>query len=77
MLNFINRLARRESAQGGVDPIIIYQHGKVGCSTILASVNHAFHSVKAEAPVYHGHHLNNLEQMEADIKSNPPTHRNH
>ena len=75
MLNFINRLARRESAQGSVDPIIIYQPGKVGSSTILASLNQAFHSAKTEAPVYHAHHLNNLEQMEADIKSKFPNPR--
>lgn len=72
MLNFINRLAGRESAQGSVDPIIIYQPGKVGSSTILASLKQAFRSAKMEAPVYHAHHLNNLEQMEAEIKSKFP-----
>jgi Putative capsular polysaccharide synthesis protein len=72
MLDFINRLTKRKSFQAHIDPIIIYQPGKVGSSTILASLNHSLQSAATETAIYHAHHLNNLEQMEADIKSKFP-----
>jgi len=52
--------------------MIIYQPGKVGSSTVLASLNHSLHSAATEAAIYHAHYLNNLDQMEADIKSKFP-----
>lgn len=76
MFNLINRLTTKLSGQGKIDPIIIYQPGKVGSSTIQASLKHFLHSTTAEVPVYHAHHLNNLEKVEADIKSKFPNPQN-
>ena len=72
MLDFINRLKKRRSFQVQIDPVIIYQPGKVGSSTVLASLNQSLHSASTKAEIYHAHHLNHLEQMEADIKSKFP-----
>jgi hypothetical protein len=72
MLDFINRLKKRRPFQVQIDPIIIYQPGKVGSSTVLASLNQSLHSASTKAEIYHAHHLNHLEQMEADIKSKFP-----
>jgi hypothetical protein len=72
MLDFINRLTKRTSFQAPLDPIIIYQPGKVGSSTILASLKYSLNSGTNELPVYHAHHLNHLEMMEKDIKSKFP-----
>jgi hypothetical protein len=72
MLDFITRLTKGKLSRVHVDPIIIYQPGKVGSSTILASLKHSFQSAALETAIYHAHHLNNLEQMEADIKSKFP-----
>src|SRR5687767_4048121 len=72
MLNFLSRLTKRGSAQNHIDPIVIYQPGKVGSSTILASLNYSLNSATTKLPVYHAHHLNHLEKMEADIKDKFP-----
>jgi hypothetical protein len=72
MLNFISRLTKKGSAQNHIDPIVIYQPGKVGSSTILASLNSSLNSATTKLPVYHAHHLNHLEKMEADIKAKFP-----
>lgn len=72
MLDFINRLTKGKSFQVRMDPIIIYQPGKVGSSTVLASLNHSLHPAVAGTTIYHAHHLNHLEQLEADIKSRFP-----
>lgn len=72
MLDFINRLKKRRPFPVQIDPVIIYQEGKVGSSTVLASLNQSLHSASTKAKVYHAHHLNHLEQMEADIKSKFP-----
>lgn len=72
MLDFINRLTKKKSLQVRLDPIIIYQPGKVGSSTVLASLNHSLHSTAGQTTIYHAHHLNHLEELEADIKSRFP-----
>lgn len=69
MLDFINKLTKRKPWQARMDPIIIYQPGKVGSSTVLASLNHSLQLAAAETAIYHAHHLNHLEQIEADIKA--------
>jgi hypothetical protein len=65
MLHFINKLKKRGVFRFPIDPIIIYQPGKVGSSTLLDSLQYSLYW----AAIYHAHHLNDLEQMEADIKA--------
>ena len=72
MLDFISQLTRRNPLQARIDPIIIFQPGKVGSSTILASLTRSLRWVATETAIYHAHHLNHLEQMEADVKAKFP-----
>jgi len=72
MLDFINRLTLRKSFQAPRDPIIIYQPGKVGSSTILASLKRSLKSRATRRAIYHAHHLNHLDEMETDIRTKFP-----
>ena len=72
MLDFINRLTLRKSFQAPRDPIIIYRPGKVGSSTILASLKRSLKSRATRRAIYHAHHLNHLDEMETDIRTKFP-----
>jgi hypothetical protein len=68
MNEFINKSIKKQRHHSHIDPIIIYSTGKVGSSTVLTSLIHFFKSEAREVPVYHAHHLNGLEKLEADVK---------
>jgi hypothetical protein len=53
-----------------INPIIVYQMGKVGSKTIEASLLHYFSQRKWRVAVYHTHNLINLDKMSARIRSN-------
>jgi hypothetical protein len=52
-----------------VNPIIIYQMGKVGSMTVYSSVLVALRKNKLRVPVHHAHNLNNLDIVERDVLS--------
>ena len=56
-----------------LNPIIIYQMGKVGSSTLHASLAAVFQSHSIKLPVFQTHNLNNLDKLEEAIRnwSNP------
>jgi Putative capsular polysaccharide synthesis protein len=72
MNEFINTSTKKQPHHSHIDPIIIYQTGKVGSSTVLTSLIHFLKSEAREVPVYHAHHLNGLEKLEADVKGRFP-----
>lgn len=49
--------------------IIIYAPGKVGSTTILASLEYFLNLMPSKVPIYHAHHLNDFDRLEANIKS--------
>lgn len=53
-----------------IDPIIVYQMGKVGSKTIEASLHDYFAHQNIRARVYHTHNLVNLDEMEKKFIAN-------
>jgi hypothetical protein len=53
-----------------INPIIVYQMGKVGSKTIEASLYQYFEQQNLRVDVYHTHNLINLSQMERNILAN-------
>jgi len=49
-------------------PIIIYQPGKVGSTSVQQSLDAAFKLLDMHTPVYHAHNLNRIELIEESIK---------
>ena len=70
--NFIDRLFARPKPNRNWDPIVIYQMGKVGSLTIRSSLEELFRSLSLKIPMYHAHNLNNLESLEATIRTKWP-----
>lgn len=58
------RYARRVKKFGIHDPIIVYQMGKVGSTTMVRSLQ----ALRLNVPVYHLHFLNEADQIEAWAK---------
>ena len=58
------RFTRRVKKYGIAEPIIVYQMGKVGSSSMYWS----FDALRLNAPVYHLHYLNGMDEMEAWIR---------
>lgn len=52
-----------------INPIIVYQMGKVGSKTIEASLLHYFEQRNLTIQVYHTHNLIDLDKMERNILS--------
>ncbi len=50
-----------------INPIIIYQMGKVGSKTVEASLNAYFDKKNIKADLYHTHNLINLDKMQQNI----------
>jgi hypothetical protein len=53
-----------------INPIIVYQMGKVGSKTIEASLSHYFEQEDLKVSVYHSHVLVSLKEMEKIILAN-------
>jgi hypothetical protein len=53
------------------DPILVYQMGKVGSTSIL----NALRALDLDVPVYHIHHLNKLDKYEARTRQFPERYR--
>ena len=70
--NFIDRLFARPKPNRNWDPIVIYQMGKVGSLTIRSSLEELFRSLSLKIPMYHAHNINNLENLEAIIRTKWP-----
>jgi glycosyltransferase involved in cell wall biosynthesis len=51
-----------------VEPIVVYQMGKVGSKAIEAALHHA----KPGCPIIHTHMLNKLDRIEADVRKSRP-----
>lgn len=58
------RYAQRTKKYGIEDPIIVYQMGKVGSTTMV----HSLLALRLNVPVYHLHFLNESDQVEAWAK---------
>ncbi len=52
------------------DPIIIYQVGKVGSRTVLLSLQRAYQALHLNIPIHHVHVLENLDELERNIRKN-------
>ncbi len=62
---------RRPNKKLGITaPIIVYQMGKVGSSSIYDSLQ----GLDLDVPVYHIHYLNHLDETEAKIRASGSTH---
>jgi hypothetical protein len=53
-----------------INPIIVYQMGKVGSKTIEASLHHYFEQKNLRVKVHHTHNLINLKEMEENLLAN-------
>lgn len=51
-----------------VDPIIVFQSGKVGSLTVQRSLEEAYKQLKVPVEIYHAHALNQLNERENFIK---------
>lgn len=51
-----------------VDPIIVFQSGKVGSLTVQRSLEEAYKRIKVPVEIYHAHALNQLGERENFIK---------
>lgn len=69
--NFLKHFAAiLNSAQKSTEtPIIIFQPGKVGSTSVQHSLEAAYKKIKTSAPIYHVHALNYLDQREEFIKN--------
>ena len=50
------------------DPIIVYQVGKVGSRTVLSSLQKAYQNLHLDVPIHHVHVLENLDELEQNIR---------
>lgn len=64
---FFNKLLARLKRSHTLDPIIVYQMGKVGSASMQRSLIATFRSMGMDVPVHHIHNLHNLEAMEKSI----------
>jgi len=75
-MNFIKRIARKIKRTAGkikkaffsVTRVIVFQPGKVGSSTVQASLERAFKNRNHILEIHHVHALNNLDEREEFIK---------
>ncbi len=68
--NFAAPMLGRSIMKVNQDPIIVYQVGKVGSRTILLSLQKAYKSLHLDVPVHHVHVLENLDEMERNLRKN-------
>ena len=52
-----------------INPVIVYQMGKVGSSTVVISVTEALKKNNIHVPVHHIHILNNLDRVEQTVRA--------
>jgi glycosyltransferase involved in cell wall biosynthesis len=60
---------KREGQPVQTDPIIVHQMGKVGSKTLQLSLVMAYDNLGLKVPIYHSHHLNNFEEITAEVLS--------
>jgi hypothetical protein len=58
----------RKSLEVSKDPIIVYQVGKVGSRTVLLSLQKAYQNLHLGVPIHHVHVLDNLDQLEQNLR---------
>lgn len=65
---FDNKLINFFSGHRLEIPIVIYQPGKVGSSTVHLSLKIAFEKLDLTTPIHHAHNLNHIEIIEKNIQ---------
>jgi lipopolysaccharide biosynthesis protein len=68
--NFATPMPSETSRKVNLESIIVYQVGKVGSRTILKSLQKAYQSLHLNVPVHHVHVLENLDELEKNLKKN-------
>ncbi len=52
-------------------PIVVFQMGKVGSMSVVRSLRRAFRRLSWPVPIFHVHNLNNLDDIEAVVRTRP------
>jgi lipopolysaccharide biosynthesis protein len=70
--DYAARMSSQSRREVSLNPIIVYQMGKVGSMSVVDSLQKTFKNLSLDIPVYHRHLLNNLAEIEqAIIKDRP------
>jgi len=69
---FINKIRQKQYPKVNFDPILIYQMGKVGSTTVEQSLLEAYKKMGIRVPIYRYHILNNFDVHEQISRNNRP-----